>query len=128
MHFLVNMLEAYFFADPHALKRALGLEIAAHDGEVEDIPNPKSLLKKHFPDYRERQHGGQVLEQIDLHAVLADPESCAWLRSCVRWVVQALRAGLDGSQHSLLQETKTACHLEDGRCVPLTLEQKVASS
>lgn len=127
VHFLVNMLEAYFFADPVAMNRALGLDIEAHDGDVEDIRNPKRRLKQHFSNYRERHHGGQILEQLDLHKVLGNPGTCAWLRSCVSWIVRALRVGLDPSQHSALDETTTACYLEDGRCVSLTLEQDSVS-
>lgn len=128
VHFLVNMLEAYFFADPGALKRALGLDLEAHDGDVEGIRNPKSLLKKHFPGYSERDHGGKVLRELDLHQVLADPETCAWLRSCVSWTVHALGAGLDAPLHSSLDATTAACHLNDGHCQRLTLEQMLPSS
>ncbi len=123
VHFLANMLEAYFFADPGAVARALGLDLGAHDGDVEEIRHPKSRLRQFFPSYREREHGGRILEHLDLHEVLADPETCAWLRSCVAWIVRALRAWLDASLHSELNVTAVACHLEDGRCVPLTLGQ-----
>ncbi len=124
VHFFVNMLEAYYFADPAALEQALGLELEAHGGDVEEIRHPKSLLKRHFPEYRERHHGGQILDHLDLHSVLDDSETCAWLRSCISWLVRALRAGLDPSLHSELDTTTAACHLEGGRCAPLTLDQE----
>ena len=123
VHFLVNMLEAYFFADPGALDRVLRLKIEAHDGDVEEIRNPKGRLKRLLPGYAERQHGGQILEHLDLFKVLGDPTTCAWLRSCVSWIVSALRAGLDSSQYSKLNETAEKCRLEDGRCASLTRDQ-----
>jgi len=123
VHFLVNMLEAYFFADPAAVERALGLHLGSPDGDVEEIRHPKKLLKRHFPAYRERDHGGRVLEHLDLHRVLADPAFCSWLRSCVAWLVRAFRQQLDMSLHPTLAETATACHVEEGRCQGLTLEQ-----
>lgn len=126
VHFLVNMLEAYFFADPGALAQALGLEVA-HSGDVEEIQHPKNLLKQHFPNYREREHSGQILKYLNLHQVLADPTTCSWLRSCTSWIVRALHADLDPSLHPVLAETVEACHLEEGKCVRLTLEQAPAN-
>lgn len=124
VHFLVNMLEAYFFADPGALEQVLRIELEAHDGDVEEIRNPKGLLKRYLPDYTERQDGGRILEYLDLFKVLGDPQTCAWLRSCISWIVRAFRAGLDPSLCAKLDETGATCHLEDGRCAPLTLDQK----
>ena len=46
VHFLVNMLEAYYFADAQAVNSVLGTEIEDYEGDVETIRNPKSNLKK----------------------------------------------------------------------------------
>lgn len=86
VHFLVNMLEAYFFGHPDALNRTLKLEppIDLYNGDVESIRNPKSQLKQLFPEYRETIHPEQILELIDLDLVLAYSDYCASLRTCVK--------------------------------------------
>ncbi len=47
------MIEAYYFADSHAINRALvlGTPLQDHSGDVEKIPHPKNELNKiqHFP-------------------------------------------------------------------------------
>lgn len=47
VHFLVNMLEAYYFAHADAVNTALGLVplLADFEGDVETIPHPKARLK-----------------------------------------------------------------------------------
>ena len=52
VHFLVNMLEAYYFADAHAVNRVLRTEIEDYKGDVETIRNPKNELKKTAPRIR----------------------------------------------------------------------------
>ena len=42
VHFLANMLEAYYFADAQALQQVLAIEIEDHEGDVEKIRNPKN--------------------------------------------------------------------------------------
>ncbi|NEO88356.1 MAG: DUF4276 family protein [Spirulina sp. SIO3F2] len=96
VHFLVRMLEAYFFADVEATNQALALDppIPSYDQDVETtIEHPKSELKQqYFPQYREIEDSGKVLGQLSLNTVLASPERCASLRTCVKWIVEQLMA------------------------------------
>src|SRR5690606_5394972 len=63
VHFLVNMLEAYYFADPAAVRRALcGMikDNRAWPGEgldVEEIGHPKNVLKAIAPGFDEQTWG-----------------------------------------------------------------------
>jgi len=43
VHFLVNMLEAYYFADATAVNSVLGTDLEDFDGDVETIPHPKNM-------------------------------------------------------------------------------------
>jgi len=92
VHFLVNMLEAYYFGDANAINQALGLEppINDHSGNVEDIRNPKGQLKTLFQGFNEIEHGGMILERLNVERVLSNPETCAWLRTLFAWCVKAL--------------------------------------
>ena len=45
VHFLVNMLEAYYFADAQAVNAVLGTDLVDFEGDVETIPNLKRNLK-----------------------------------------------------------------------------------
>lgn len=93
VHFLVNMLEAYFFAHPDAINIALDVEplIQAHDGDVEAIPHPKSKLKNIVPTYNEIDSAGEILNYLDLEEVLSDPNTCAFLRTCIKWIIDRIR-------------------------------------
>ena len=42
VHFLVNMVEAYYLADAAAVNQVLGTAVDDHDGDVETIRNPKA--------------------------------------------------------------------------------------
>lgn len=48
VHFLVNMLEAYYFADADAVNAVLNTNLADHAGDVEEIRHPKNELKALF--------------------------------------------------------------------------------
>lgn len=113
--FLVNMLEAYFFADPEAIHRALGIQAEISVGDVEKIRNPKSRLAMQYPGYRETEDGGRILEQLDLFKVLENPKHCAWLRSCIDWVYRSLSRDLAVELQDSLENIEQACHLQDGR-------------
>lgn len=89
VHFLVMMLEAYYFADARAVNGVLGTSLIDHDGDVESIRHPKNELKKHAPGYREREHGKQIIEALDLEHVLDDPATCASLRTLLAWCTRA---------------------------------------
>jgi hypothetical protein len=92
MHFLVNMLEAYYFGDPNAVNAVLALNpplTVCHE-DVEDIRNPKAEIRRRFSKFHEIDHGGRILAQLDIGRVLANPSTCAWLRSLFAWCVKVL--------------------------------------
>ena len=90
VHFLVYMLEAYYFADIQAIKTALGTALPDHDGDVETIRNPKSDLRQMYPTFGEIDDGGRILDQIDSERVLYHPDTCASLRTLFAWCVKVL--------------------------------------
>jgi Domain of unknown function (DUF4276) len=89
-HFLVNMLEAYYFADAKAVNAILGTQIQDATGDVEDIPHPKGELKDLVHGFDEVEHGAKIVETLDVAHVLDKPETCASLRVlfawCARWI------------------------------------------
>jgi hypothetical protein len=92
VHFLVNMLEAYYFADAAAINAVLELQPPLEDyaGDVETITHPKNDLKWRFPGFDEVRHGGAILDHLDVEHVLSRPDTCAWLRTLFAWCVGAL--------------------------------------
>ncbi len=92
VHFLVNMLEAYYFADAAAVNAVLVFDppLEDYDGDVEDIRHPKGELKQRFAGYDEVEHGGQILAQLDVEHVLSDPTTCASLRTLFAWCVKVI--------------------------------------
>src|SRR5262249_23128969 len=61
VHFLVNMLEAYYFAHAAAINAVARTTLTDWEGDVETIPHPKNLLKQHFKGFHEIDHGKQIL-------------------------------------------------------------------
>lgn len=90
VHFLVNMLEAYYFGDVRAINAALGTSLPDHKDDVETIRNPKSDLRRTYPSFREIDDGGEILNQIDIEHVLSRPDACASLRTLFAWCVGIL--------------------------------------
>jgi len=92
VHFLVNMLEAYYFADARAFNEALNLTPPLSDwpGDVERIPNPKSELRERYPGFKEVEDGEKILDCINIEHVLSRPDTCAWLRTLFAWCVKVL--------------------------------------
>ncbi len=90
VHFLVNMLEAYFFADIETVNRVLGTNLGEHEGDVEEIRNPKADLKGHYPSYDERADGARIVESLDIPHVLSRKETCASLRTMFAWICRAI--------------------------------------
>jgi hypothetical protein len=92
VHFLVNMLEAYYFADAKALNAVLGLEpqLVDESGDVERLRHPKNELKRLSPGFDEKRHGQQVMVLLDVEHVLSRPETCASLRVLFAWCMKAL--------------------------------------
>ena len=90
VHFLVNMLEAYYFADAQAINDCVGTSLSDHEGDVETIRNPKSDLRREYQGFREIEHGGRILDRIDIERVLSRPDTCASLRALFAWCVEVL--------------------------------------
>jgi hypothetical protein len=90
VHFLVYMLEAYYFADANAINAVLHLNLEDYAEDVEAIRNPKGKLKQVYPGFHEIEHGGQILACIDTEHVLSRPDACASLRTLFAWCVKIL--------------------------------------
>ena len=90
IHFFVNMLEAYYFADANAINAVLGTNLADYEGDVETIPHPKSDLKAHCPTFDEIEHGKEIVAKLDVEHVLSRRETCASLRSLFGWCSTAI--------------------------------------
>ena len=90
VHFFVNMLEAYYFADSQAVNRVLGTEIEDHSGDVETIRNPKSELKKLYPGFHEIGHGRRIAGALRMRHVLSRSDTCASLRTMFAWICKAV--------------------------------------
>ncbi len=91
VHFLVNMLEAYYFADPLTVNSELGTSIQNPTRDVETIPHPKNLLKKVKPGFDEKADGRKILSKLDTVLVLDTIDTCVWLRSLFAWCTMAIR-------------------------------------
>lgn len=91
--FLVNMLEAYYFADAAAVNAHLRRDppLEEYEGDVETIGHPKNELKEQYPGFREREDAGPILAILDVEHVLDRPDTCASLRSIFAWCVRVLR-------------------------------------
>jgi hypothetical protein len=91
VHFLQNMLEAYYFADAKAVNAVLGTALADHPADVEEIPHPKQELKVLTGGvFDEVTHGERIAANLDVPHVLANPETCASLRALVAWCAKAI--------------------------------------
>jgi len=68
IHFLVNMLEAYYFADADSINRVLHLHPPLRDfeGDVEAIVHPKGNLKRIHKGFHEIDHGVKFLPLLTL--------------------------------------------------------------
>ena len=90
VHFLVNMLEAYYFADTQAVNTVLGTDLVDFDGDVETIRNPKRDLKGLSPGFDEREHGRQIVERLNVPHVLSRTDACCSLRTIFAWIYTAI--------------------------------------
>ena len=95
VHFLVYMLEAYYFADAQAINTVLETSLPDYEGDVETMRNPKSDLRAEYQGFREIDHGGRILDQIDIKRVLSRPDTCASLRTLFAWCVKVLETYSD---------------------------------
>lgn len=90
VHFLVNMLEAYYFAHAEAINTVLGTSLTDYAGDVETIRHPKGDLKQKYSGFNERKHGGEILDNLDIEYVLSRPDTCASLRTLFAWCSKCL--------------------------------------
>ena len=90
VHFLVNMLEACYFADAQAVNPVLGTEIRDYEGDVETIRNPKSNLKRLCQEFNEIAHGRRIVGGLRVSYVLSRKETCASLRTLFAWICKAI--------------------------------------
>lgn len=92
VHFLVNMLEAYYFADAKAVNSVLGTDLEDFDGDVETIRHPKNELKTFHAAFDEREHGPLIVRALDVVHVLSRSDACASLRTMFEWAAVATRS------------------------------------
>lgn len=90
VHFLVYMLEAYYFADANAINTVLLLNLEDYAEDVEAIPYPDGKLKQLYQGFHKVEHGGQILEHLNVEHVLSRPDTCASLRTLFAWCAKVL--------------------------------------
>ncbi len=90
VHFFVNMLEAYYFADTSATNAVLGTQLLDYPGDVETIRHPKNLLKSEYHDFHEVNDGERIVSRLDLRRILSRQDTCASLRSLIGWCMRAI--------------------------------------
>lgn len=92
VHFLVNMLEAYYFGQCDAVNAVANSQILAHDhpGDVEAMSHPKNQLKKLWNGFDEIKHGSAILDKLDIYHVLRRPDQCCWLRTMINWCISRI--------------------------------------
>jgi Domain of unknown function (DUF4276) len=115
VHFLVNMIEAYYFADAKAINSVLGTTLTDHAGDVEEIHHPKNELKKISPQgFDEKSDGKQIMERLDVEHVLSNLRACASLRVLFAWCEKMLglpvsaRFGLDAGVYDVVTGSQLA--------------------
>ena len=116
VHFLVNMLEAYYFADTQAVNTVLDTSLSDYEGDVETIRNPKSDLRQMYPGFDVIDDGGEILDQIDIERVLSRPNTCASLRTLFAWCVKVLETYSDHDCGGLYDKYR----LHDGKLSEIT--------
>ncbi len=105
-HFLVNMLEAYYFADANAINQVnfqrdpsrppFYPQFTNHDGDCENIRHPKNELKDRIrqsergASFDERLDGASIVKGLDLERILVDSQKCRALRTLVAWCWEAI--------------------------------------
>ena len=95
VHFLVNMLEAYYFADAQAINAVLGSCLSDYEGDVEEISHPKNKLEGLYSNFDTIEHGGVILNKINIEHILSRPDVCASLRTLFSWCVKVLETYSD---------------------------------
>ena len=95
VHFLVNMLEAYYFANTQAINAILKTSLSDDEGDVEEIRHPKNKLKGLYSCFDEIKHGGAILNKTNIEHILSRPDACASLRTLFAWCVKVLETYSD---------------------------------
>jgi hypothetical protein len=113
VHFLVNMVEAYYFGDVDAVNEVLGTSLASIDGDVEEIRHPKGDLKHAKPGFDEVEDGFEIVKRLNLDRVLSDPSTCASLRTLFKWCWRIIKQG----------GVTDRFQLRRGVCCPVTGQQ-----
>ncbi len=123
VHFLVNMLEAYYFADARAINLALNMNPPLQDypDDVEDIRHAKSELEALCPGFREVDDGGRILDLIDVEHVLSGPDTCKSLRTLFKWCVEVLKS--NPSYREIYLSLTEKYQLKDGQLSDITKSQ-----
>ena len=119
VHLLVNMLEAYYFADAQAINAVLEISLPDYEGDVETIRNPKRDLRREYQGFREIEHGGRIIDQIDIEHVLSHPDTCASLRTLFAWCVKMLETYSDHDCADFYDKYR----LHDGKLSEITRTQ-----
>ena len=116
VHFLVYMLEAYYFANAQAINAVLKTALADYEGDVEDIHHPKGDLKGLYSHFDEIKHGGAILDKINIEHILSRRDACASLRTLFAWCVEVL------AQHPNFDRTdfEDKYNLHDGKLSKIT--------
>ena len=102
VHFLVDMLEAYYFADARAVNAVLGIGLEDYEGDVEAIRHPKSELKRLYRGFDEVEHGCRILDTLRVCHVLSRRDTCASLRTMFAWICKAIGEP-EGETYQLLE-------------------------
>lgn len=119
VHFLVNMLEAYYFADAQAIKAVLGTRLSDYEGDVEEIHHPKHKLEGLCSNFDTIKHGGAILNKINIEHILSRPDACASLRTLFAWCVKVLETYSDHDCTDLYDKYR----LHDGKLSEITEPQ-----
>jgi len=126
VHFLANMLEAYYFADTQAINSVLGTSLQEYEGDVETISSPKGelkqILKQSSRRFREVEDGGKIIQELDMTRILGNPETCAALRTLFAWCLKILKQYPD-SNNLNLNDLEKLYHIEDGKLYEITASQ-----
>jgi hypothetical protein len=118
VHFFVNMLEAYYFADARTINAVLPLDstLEDYDGDVETIRNPKTELRKLYSAFHEIDDGSKILDVIDIEHVLSHPDTCKWLRTLFAWCIKAMKEHPSYESFALSEKFR----LRDGKLSEIT--------
>ena len=90
VHFLVNMLEAYYFADSRAVNSMLNTDLDDYEGDVETIRNPKNCLKNLYPGFDVVEDGCRIIGNLSILHVLSRGDTCSSLRTMFAWIYKAI--------------------------------------